>query len=119
MVLMAVGLSSIVASVIVSRTGDVEISGILGIIGGISGISYFSLRGLSRDIPKFLSARVPLLASVAFMVAGGAIFSIGAIQNLLGNPASGLPLKIVGTMMFVGAIMGFILSLVTARTENA
>jgi len=119
MVLMAVGLSSIVGAVLVNQTGDVEISGILTAVGGVSGISYFSLRGLSRGIPKFLSARVPLLASVAFMAAGGAVFSIGAIQNLLGNPASGLPLKIGGTVMLVAASLGFVLSLVTARTGNA
>jgi len=105
-------LSCIVVALGLENTLGVDFTTILGTIGMTSFFTYFVRSNLEMGTPKFVGARKSLNIGLVLLGLGTLVVSIASVENILSTSGlAGIPLKIVGTGIFVSGVLGVILAL--------
>lgn len=115
-VLIYIGATSIVASLVLRSTVGGDFPLILGFVGGSATLSFFALQSLSRIDVKWVGVRRGMNLSIALWVAGTAIVSAFALENMYApsNPTT-IPVAILGIVVWLLGMVAWLYSLVRAR----
>jgi hypothetical protein len=116
--LLVFSLSCIVVAVGGENTIGIDSATILGTIGMTSFFAYFVRLNLEMGTPKFVAARKYLNIGLALLGLGTLVVSVASAQNILSSSGqAGIPLKIVGTGIFVSGAIGLIFALVLVEPK--
>ena len=91
---------------------------ILGTIGATSLIAWFVRRNMELESPVYVAARKYLNIGLALLGVGTLFVSIASVENILSSSGSaGIPLKIVGTGIFVSGVVVMVLAFVAIHPK--
>ena len=106
-------LPCIFVAVVLENIIGTDFTTILGTIGATSLITWFVRRNMELESPVYVAARKYLNIGLALLGVGTLFVSIASVENILSSSGSaGIPLKIVGTGIFVSGVIGMILAFV-------
>jgi len=103
-------LPCIFVAVVLENIIGTDFTTILGTIGATSLITWFVRRNSEVESPRNVATRKYLNIGLVLLGLGTLIVSIASAENILSSSGSaGIPLKIVGTVIFVSGAAGMIL----------
>jgi len=106
-------LPCIFVAVVLENIIGTDFTTTLGTIGGTSLIAWFVRRNMELRLPKEVAARKYLNVSLVIIGLGTILVSIASVENILSSSGqAGIPLKIVGTGIFVSGVVVMIIAFV-------
>jgi hypothetical protein len=111
-------LPCIIVAVALENIIGIDFTTILGTIGGTSLIAYYVWKNLELRLPKYVAARKYLNIGLVLLGFGTLFVSIASVENILSSSGSaGIPLKILGTGIFLSGALGMIFAFVVIRPK--
>ncbi len=114
-------LPCIFVAVVLENIIGTDFTTILGTIGATSLIAWFVRRNSEVESPRNVATRKYLNIGLVLLGLGTVVVSIASVENILSSSGSaGIPLKIVGTGIFVSGAAGMILvfALIHPKPKN-
>jgi len=108
-------------AVVLENIIGTDFTTILGTIGATSLIAWFVRRNSEVESPRNVATRKYLNIGLVLLGLGTVVVSIASVENILSSSGSaGIPLKIVGTGIFVSGAAGMILvfALIHPKPKN-
>ena len=114
-------LPCIFVAVVLENIIGTDFTTILGTIGATSLIAWFVRRNSEVESPRNVATRKYLNIDLVLLGLGTVVVSIASVENILSSSGlAGIPLKIVGTGIFVSGAAGMILvfALIHPKPKN-
>jgi hypothetical protein len=112
-------MSLITVGVFLQNLIGIDWSTILVIPGGVMLAGYFTSKGLTRQRPKYTAARGRLLTAIWIIAVGGVVVVLSEIPAVLFPPDSvNITLKALGTIVMIGGVAVFLISLMRANPNK-
>jgi len=111
-ILWILSLCGLVASLAIGEVGNGGFRLVLGFVGSEGVVAYVALKAIASKAPRFVGRKRSFVVIFVLLSLGVTIASAGGFYSILmESNAFAVNLEIIGTVIFVSAVAGFVLTL--------